>query len=132
MRIFDSIPPKSECIFPFLYNLIFKPYHLWNPLAPLWWGDRHMPLRTFFVQNSMLKNFYLELFFFSILHIFGSVQPKSECIFPFLYNLIFQLNTGDNHILGPVAIKNGICPHSCYSSALTWQGSKAVDSHHEK
>ncbi len=49
---------------------------------------------------------------------FDSVQPKSECIFPFLYNLIFQLNTGYNHILSPVAIKNGVCPHSGCSSTL--------------
>ncbi len=34
MRIFGSVQPKSECNFPFLYNLIFQPYHLSSPLAP--------------------------------------------------------------------------------------------------
>ncbi len=59
--------------------------------------------------------------FFEILRIFGNVHPKSESIFPFLYNLIFQLNTGDNHMLRPVAIKNGVCPHSgCSSALLLW------------
>ncbi len=56
--------------------------------------------------------------FFGILRIFGSVQHKNECIFLFLYNLIFQLNTCDNHMLSPVAIKNGLCPHSSCSRAL--------------
>ncbi len=56
--------------------------------------------------------------FFGILRIFRSVQPKSECIFPFPYNLIIQLNTGDNHMLSPVVIKNGVCPHSGCSSTL--------------
>ncbi len=35
----DDMVEKSECIFPFLYNLIFKPYRLSSPLAPLrGWG----------------------------------------------------------------------------------------------
>ncbi len=31
LPIFGSVQPKSECIFPFLYNLIFKQYHLSSP-----------------------------------------------------------------------------------------------------
>ncbi len=47
LRIFGSIQPKSECIFPLLYNFIFRPYHLSIPLAPLWERERHMPWGTF-------------------------------------------------------------------------------------
>ncbi len=36
-----------------------------------------------------------ETFFRNIAY-FRQRSAQSECIFPFLYNLIFQLNTGDN------------------------------------
>ncbi len=38
MRIYGCVQPKSECIFPFLYNLIFQLYHLLTPVAPLGGG----------------------------------------------------------------------------------------------
>ncbi len=98
MRIFGSAQPKSECNFPFLYNLIFKPYHLSSALAPLQGGGGEIDICS---CRLLCPKFDTEklLFeaFFKILRIFGSVQYKSECIFLFLYNLIFQLNTGDNH-----------------------------------
>ncbi len=43
----DDMVEKSECIFPYLYNLIFKPYHVSRPQAPLQGGGRHMPSQTF-------------------------------------------------------------------------------------
>ncbi len=101
--------------FPFLYKLITNPYHLSSPLAPLW-GETYA-FTDFFFEIRCRKTFIWS--FFGIWHIFGSVQPKSEYIFPFLYNLIFQLNTGDNHVSSPVAIKNGVCPHLGCSSALS-------------
>ncbi len=79
-------------------------------------------LGDFFERNSVPEKLLFKAFF-GILRIFGNVRHKSECIFLFLYNLIFQLNTGDNHMLSPVAIKNGVCPHSSCSSALVWPAS---------
>ncbi len=111
LHIFGSVEPEGECIFPFLYNLIFKQYHLSSPLAPLGGGAERWTyaLADFFVRNLMPKNFEP---FFGILRIFGNVQPKGESIFPFLYNLI------DNHMLSPVAIKNGVYVHTRVVVAL--------------
>ncbi len=77
----DDTVEKSECIFSFLYNLIFKPYHLSNPLAPLQRRWTYA-LADFFVQNSMLKNFYLKLFWEYC--VFSAVfSPKVNAIFHF-------------------------------------------------
>ncbi len=88
MHIFGSIQPKNGCIFPLLYNFIFKLYHRSSHLAPLR-DEMHICPRGLFCPNSMQNNFYFEAFF-GIMRIFGSIQPKSECIFPFLYNFIFK------------------------------------------
>ncbi len=127
LSIFGSIQPKSECNFPFLYNLIFPPYHLSRPLASLRWEIDICPCRLFCPKLNAKKLLFEA--FFGILRIFGSIQPKSECNFLFLYNLIFQLNTGDNHVLSPVVIKNGVCPHSGCSSALAGRGQASALSH---
>ncbi len=84
----DDIVGKSECIFPFLYNLIFKPYHLSSPLASL---QREMDIcpRRLFCPKFDAEKLFFEAFL-GKLRIFGSVQPKSECNFSFLYNLIFK------------------------------------------
>ncbi len=70
LRIFGHVQSKTECIFLFLYNLIFQPYHLSSPLAPLRGGDRHCP--KFDREKLLFKAF------FGTLRIFCSVQPKSE------------------------------------------------------
>ncbi len=80
-----------------VYNLIFKPYHLSSPLAPLWGGEIVICPRRLFCPKFYVKKLLFEAFF-RIMCIFDSAQPKSECNFPFLYDLIFQLNTGDNHV----------------------------------
>ncbi len=83
----DDVVEKNKCIFPFLYNLIFKPYPS-SPLPPLW-GEidirpRRLPCLKFDAEKLLFEAF------FGILRIFGSVQPKGECTFVFLYNLIFK------------------------------------------
>ncbi len=88
-------------------------------------GEIDICPRGFFCPKFDTEKLLYEAFF-EILRIFDSAQSKSECIFPFLYNLIFQLITGDNHMLSPVAIKNGVCPHSGCSSALV------IDAMHSK
>ncbi len=116
MRILGSVQPKSKCIFPFLHNSIFQPYRLSSSLTPLWGVADICPCGLFYPKFDTEKLLFEA--FFGILCIFGSVHPKSEYIFPFLYDVIFHLNTGDNHMLSLVAIKNGVCPHSGCSSAL--------------
>ncbi len=49
-----------------------------------------MPSRTFLYEIRCRKTFIWN-FFFGITCIFGSIWPKSECNFSFLYNLLFQL-----------------------------------------
>ncbi len=97
----DDTVEKSECIFPFLYNLIFKPYHLSSPLAPFQGEIDICPCGLFCPKFDAEKLLFKP--FFEITRIFGSVQPKSECNFPFLYNLIsFEAPSstlaGDRHI----------------------------------
>ncbi len=82
-----------NAIFPFLYNLIFKPYHLSIPLAPLR-GEIDIYLNGLFCPKFNTEKLLFEAFF-GIISIFGSIQSESECNFSFL---IFQLNTGDNHV----------------------------------
>ncbi len=53
----DDMVDKSEYIFPFLYNLIFKQYFL-SPLAPLrGGGGRHMLSWTFLSEIRCQKTF---------------------------------------------------------------------------
>ncbi len=65
MRIFGSIQPKSECNFPFLYNLIFKPCHLSSPLTPLW-GKIDIYPHGLFCPKFDSENFLFEDFFQNI------------------------------------------------------------------
>ncbi len=74
--------------FPFLYNLIFQPYHLLSSLAPLEGGIDIYPRGLFCLKFDAEKLLFEP--FFGIAHIFSSIQPKSECILPFLYNFIFK------------------------------------------
>ncbi len=84
----DATVEKSECIFSFLYNLIFKPYHLSSPPLPLQ-GEIDICPRELFCPEFDAEKLLFEPFF-GIMHIFGSVQPKNECDFLFLYNVIFK------------------------------------------
>ncbi len=70
------------------YIHFFQPCHLSRPLAPLW-GKIDICLRGLFCSKFDGEKLLFEASF-GIMRIFGSVQPKSECIFPFLYNLIFK------------------------------------------
>ncbi len=88
MRIFGRVQPKSEFIFTFLYNFMFKPYHLSRPLVPFREEIRICPRRLFCPKFDVEKLLFEA--FLGIMRIFGSVWPKSECIFPFLYNFIFK------------------------------------------
>ncbi len=114
LLILGSIQPKSECIFPFLYNFIFKPYHRSSSLAPFQEGDTHMPSQTFCPkfdgEKLLFEAFFWDnaYFFFEIMHIFGSIQPKSECIFPFLYNFIFK----PYRLSSPLALLRGEDTHT--------------------
>ncbi len=83
MHIFGSVSPKMNAIFPFLCNLIFRPYHLSSPLAPLR-GEIDIYPKGLFCPKSDTEKLLFEAFF-GIMRIFGSVQPKSECNFSFLY-----------------------------------------------
>ncbi len=109
----DEMVEKSEGIFLFLYKLILKPYHLSSPLAPLGGGGEigNYPRRLFGPKFYSKKLLFEP--FFGILPIFGSVQPKRECIFPFLYNLIFK----PYHLSSPLAPLwevIGICPRAFF------------------
>ncbi len=64
------------------YIHFFQPYHLSRPLAPLQ-GEIDM-CPKFDAEELLFEAF------FGIMHIFGSVHPKSECNFLFLYNLILN------------------------------------------
>ncbi len=111
MRIFGSVHPESECNFPFLYNLIFKPYHISRPLATLR-GKIDICPRALSCPKFDAEKLLFEAFF-GIMLIFASVQSKSECNFPFLYNLIFQ----PYHLSSPLALLQGeidICPHRLF------------------
>ncbi len=118
--ILGSIQPKSKCIFPFLHNSIFQPYHLSSFLTPLWGVADICPCGLFLSKIRYRKTFIWS--FFWNIAFFRQCSSQSECIFPFLYNLIFHLNTGDNHMLSLVAIKNGVCPQSGCSRALICPG----------
>ncbi len=62
VKLWDcSVQPKSECIFPFLYNVIFQPYHLSSPLAPLW-REIDMPSWTFSYEIRCQKIFIWSFF----------------------------------------------------------------------
>ncbi len=103
-----------NAIFPFLYNLVFKPYHFSRVLAPIW-GEIDIYTKGLFCPKFDSKKLSFEPFF-GIMRIFGSVQPKSECNFPFLYNLIFKpyLSSPVAPIQGEIDIyPNGFfCPKS--------------------
>ncbi len=104
MRIFGSVQPKSECNFLFLHNLIFQLYYLPSSQAPTPGGDRHMPSWTFLSKLRCQKLLFEA--FFGIMCIFGSVQPKSECNFLFLYKNIKHI------IIHRLSwLENGGCPY---------------------
>ncbi len=64
------------------YIHFFQPSHLSRPLAPLGAIDIH-PRGLFCPKFDAGKLLFKA--FFGIMRIFGSVRPKSECSFPFLY-----------------------------------------------
>ncbi len=96
----DDMVEKSECIFLFLYNLIFQPYHLSSPQLNS--GRIDICPRGLFCPKFGAEKLLLDAFF-GILRIFASVQPKSECTFSFLYNLIFK----PYHLSSPLAPLRG-------------------------
>ncbi len=55
-----------------------------EPKVPLWGGggDRHMRAQIFFVRNSILNNFYLDLFLISCIFL-AALSHKVKLIFHF-------------------------------------------------
>ncbi len=62
LRIFDSVDPLSKSTFPFLYILIFQRWQSLESPSSIPGEHRHMCRVTFFLQYSMLNNFYLKHF----------------------------------------------------------------------
>ncbi len=113
MRIFSSIHPKSECIFFVSVQFNISTILPFEPLSsiPGRWETDICPCGLF-CTKFYAKKLLFEAFF-GIMRIFGSVQPKSECNFLFIYNLIFQLY----HLSSPVAPLWGgidICPRGLF------------------
>ncbi len=113
----ESVKYKScsEFFFHFLYpyNLISQPCHLSSPLASLCGGGghAHMPSRTFYPKFNAEKLLFAA--FFGTMRIFGSIQPKSECIFPLQHDFIFK----PYHLLNPIPPLWGrihICPRGLF------------------
>ncbi len=65
----DDMVEKSECIFPSLFNLIFKPYHVSSSLAPLW-GEIDICPRALSCLQFYAKKLLFEPFF-GIMRIFS-------------------------------------------------------------
>ncbi len=110
MRLFGSVQHKSECTFPFLYNLIFQPCHLLSPLAPLQGGDRHMPSQTFLHEIRCRKTFNWSVFS-------AAFSSKVSLLFQF-FNRITCLNskyTGTRATFVHVVWQNYETP-----SRITW------------
>ncbi len=82
MCIFGSVQPKSECIFLFLYDFIFKPYHLSSFPPPLQEEIDICP-RGLFCLKFNAEKFLFEPFL-RIMPIFGSVQPKIKSLLFFI------------------------------------------------
>ncbi len=57
MNIFGSIELRTESTLPFQHKIIFETYQSLEPISSTLEGGRHAP-SDFFVQNSMLNNFY--------------------------------------------------------------------------
>ncbi len=107
---------------------LFQPYHLSSTVAPLWKETDIFPrwrsCPKFDAEKLLFKTF------FRIMCIFGGVQPKSECNFPFPYNLIFQLY----HLSSPLAPLQG-AGWLTYSRAdffledhgILWESPQALD-----
>ncbi len=85
-----AFSPKGECIFPLMYNVIFKPCHLSRPLAPLC-GEIHTYPRELFCLKFDVEKLLFEVFL-GVMHIFSSVQSKSE-------SLLFFILSRSNRIL---------------------------------
>ncbi len=73
MRIFDSVEPKLNPIFPFSYSIIFQSWESIEPLAPLLEEIDICAHRLFYTKF----NFEQLLFkaFFDAMCIFGSGEP---------------------------------------------------------
>ncbi len=98
---------KSECIFPFLNNLIFKPYHLSSHLTPLQGGGIDIGPRWLFCPKFDAEKLLFEAFFLELCVFYTTVQ----------YYHRNKWNT--DSLFTAKAIKNGACLHLCCSSALT-------------
>ncbi len=81
LRIFGSVRPKNECIFPFLHNLIFKPYHLWSPYLHSG-GGWHMLSQTFLSKIRCRKTFIWS-FFLEYCVFLRAFSPKVNVFFRF-------------------------------------------------
>ncbi len=68
----DDMVEKSECIFPFLYNLIFKPYHVSSPVAPLRGEIVICPRRLFCLKFDAEKLLFEA--FYGTVHILTTVR----------------------------------------------------------
>ncbi len=95
MRIFGSVQPESECIFPFQYKIVFQPYPSFKPPSSTPGEDI---ARELFCQKFDAEKLLFEAFLI-IMSIFYSIPPTSECIFPLLSNLKFK----PYHLSSPLA-----------------------------
>ncbi len=81
MRIFGSVEPQTESIYPFLYIIIFQ---RWVSLEPpsFTLGEINICARGLFCMKLNFEQLLFEAFF-DALHIFGGVEPQTEFTFPF-------------------------------------------------
>ncbi len=87
---FGSVQSKSESTFLFQYNIIFETYQSFEPSSSTP-GETDMCTQhgthwLFCIKFSAQQLLFEQ--FFNKIGNFGSIQPKSDSIFPFQYNII--------------------------------------------
>ncbi len=82
-RIFGSVEPQTEPIFPFLYIIIFQRWESFEPLVPLQ-GQIDICARGLFCTKFNFEQLLFKAFFYAM-RIFGIVERQT--------NLIFYLST---------------------------------------
>ncbi len=85
MRIFGSVKPASESIFPFFYIVIFQRWYLSSPLPPLCW-EIDICARGLFCSKFNLEQHLFEPFFDASVFLAAS-SPKVNLLtcFSILY-----------------------------------------------
>ncbi len=108
---FGSIQPES---FPFQYNTLFETYKFFEPTNSTPGGDRYGTQWHFRMKFNSEPLSFKQLF--DIIGSFRSVQPESESMFPFQYNIIFKtyqsfetsssVPGGDKCVLSDFCVRN--------------------------